>query len=281
TSSSTNSRNNKKTSLLALVPIRELPSFGSAPVNGVDANGFDIIEGPFAGKKDQKGRQRSREGLSSQHHQDDEQHQERRHPRIQFDFEDSPIHTADARDRLAAVKDMIRHAWFGFVPKMQKYSNNNNIGQQDIESKTQRIQIRGEWIDIMDTLLLASMTNEYNFAKNKVLELTGSQRESALAEARRAMSISSSRYGGEVQEEQRRTHDDVNDDGSSDIDTHGIGVFQTVVRQLGGLLSIYELEQVQSNEDPETLKAAVELGDQLALAFQGPNSAVPASAIFP
>jgi hypothetical protein len=281
TSSSTNSRNINKFSSLEVGHIREPPSFGSAPVNGVDENGFEIVEEPFANKKDDTGRQRNKDGSFSQQYEYGRQYQERQYPRIQFDFEDSPIHTTvptgdRTYNRLTTVKDMIRHAWFGFVPKMQ----------QDIKSTTQRIEIQGEWIDIMDTLLLASMTNEYSFAKNKVLGLAGSQHVSQSVSNRNKPWRKQGEQGiadttDKLQiEEQKHIQDDVSDGGGGDMDTQGIRFFETVVRQLGGLLSIYELERVQSNKDPQIMKAAVELGDQLTLAFQGPNRALPASTIF-
>ncbi|KAG0278258.1 Endoplasmic reticulum mannosyl-oligosaccharide 1,2-alpha-mannosidase, partial [Linnemannia exigua] len=261
-SSSSTSRSSKKNPFLTLGHIREPPSFGSTPVNGVDEDGFEIVEEPFADRKHEK------------EDQQQSQQQDRRQPRIQYSFERSPVHTEDAKvnqthDRLLAIKDMLRHAWFGFVPKMQTYNH---------KSKTQRIQIRGEWVDAMDTLLLASMMDEYSLAKNKILELS---------ESRRAAQKQSIPYGEvaveQVQEQgeqrQEQEEDDI-DGGDNDADTHGIGFYETVVRQLGGLLSIYELERAQGKEDPKILKAAVELGDQLALAFQGPNKALPANTIF-
>ncbi|KAF9906463.1 hypothetical protein EC991_000631 [Linnemannia zychae] len=272
--SNSNSRNNKKNQYLTLGHIREPPSFGSAPVNGVDEEGFEIIEEPFADMGDMGQLQRQRDGdvSSSPPNEEDRQEQKRLHPRIQFSFEESSVYTGDVRvDRLATVKDMIRHAWLGFVPRMQEY---NNVRLQDIKSKAQRTQIRGEWIDVMDTLLLASMTNEYKFAKDKVMELTGNHhlwREQGAADAKEQV---------KEEEKQTQTQYDLEDDASNEADTHGIGFFETVVQQLGGLLSIYELERAQSNETPEILEVAVELGDQLTVAFQGSNSALPASTIF-
>ncbi|KAG0380143.1 mannosyl-oligosaccharide alpha-1,2-mannosidase [Mortierella sp. AD032] len=291
-SSSSTSRSSKKNPFLTLGHIREPPSFGSAPVNGVDEDGFEIVEESFVDREHEK-EHRTGQGSSSRHEEDQQQSQQqnRRQLRIQYDFEISPVHTADAKadqtdGRLIAIKDMIRHAWFGFMLKMETY-NNNDIRQQDIKSKTQRIQLRGEWIDVMDTLLMASMTDEYNLAKSKILELFGSRgvaQKQSIPYGDRPLRKQGEKGDVAVEQvqeqEQSQEQEDINDGESNDADTHGIGFFETVVRQLGGLLSIYELERAQGKEDPKILEAAVELGDQLALAFQGPNKALPANTIF-
>ncbi|KAG9065265.1 hypothetical protein KI688_002588 [Linnemannia hyalina] len=284
--SSSSSRNPKKNPFMTLGHIREPPSYGSAPVNGVDEDGFEIVvEEPFAERK--KGgigyRQPSGQESSSQQQQQQQQQKgTRRPPRIQFDFVESPMHNAEARAdwnkyRFVAVKKMIRHAWFGFVPTMVKRT-------EDIKTKSQRLQVRGEWIDVMDTLLLAWMPDEYELAKTKVQELTGPRRLSNPA------LFGSGPWQGDGQgqlEVEHLEHETALDeipeddgDGANDSEDRGIGFFDNVVKQLGGFLSIYELERSRLNEDPEILKAAVELGDQLALAFQGPNNALPARTIF-
>ncbi|KAF8945722.1 hypothetical protein BGZ47_002117 [Haplosporangium gracile] len=277
---SSSSRSHKKNPFLTLGHIREPPSYGSAPVNGVDEDGFEIVEEPFVDRK--KGgtehRQHSGQESSSQQQQ---QREARKLPRIQFDFKAFPIHNAEARtnindDRFVAVKSMIRHAWFGFVSTMLKKSD-------DIKTKSQRLQVRGEWIDIMDTLLLAWMSDEYGLAKIKVQELTGLGHLSKAAPSGFRPWLKNGQGQQEMGRQQEQDLDEAQEDvgdGSTNSEDRGIGFFDTVVRQLGGLLSIYELERSRSNEDPEILKAAVELGDQLALAFQGPNSALPASTIF-
>ncbi|KAF9547096.1 hypothetical protein EC957_008945 [Mortierella hygrophila] len=279
--SNSSSRNPKKNPFITLGHIREPPSYGSAPVNGVDEDGFGIVvEKPFVERK--KGgvgyRQPSRQESSSQQ----QQKGARRPPRIQFDFVESPIHNAEARadwnkDRFVAVKKMIRHAWSRFVPTMVKKT-------EDIKTKSQRLRVRGEWIDIMDTLLLASMSDEYELAKTKVQELTRPRRLSNPA------LFGSGPWQGDGQgqlevehQEQETALDEIPEDdgdGANDSEDRGIGFFDNVVRQLGGLLSIYELERSRLNEDPEILQAAAELGDQLTLAFQGPNNALPARTIF-
>ncbi|KAF9107005.1 Mannosyl-oligosaccharide 1,2-alpha-mannosidase IB [Mortierella sp. GBA35] len=65
-----------------------------------------------------------------------------------------------------------------------------------------------------------------------------------------------------------------------DDDKHGIGFVESVGRQLGGLFSIYELQRDRSVDEPEILKMAIELGDQLTLAFQGANNVFLANVIF-
>ncbi|KAF9094146.1 Mannosyl-oligosaccharide 1,2-alpha-mannosidase IB [Mortierella sp. AD031] len=65
-----------------------------------------------------------------------------------------------------------------------------------------------------------------------------------------------------------------------DDDKHGIGFVESVGRQLGGLFSIYELQRDRSVDEPEILKVAIELGDQLTLAFQEANNVFPANVIF-
>ncbi|KAK3840564.1 MAG: glycoside hydrolase [Linnemannia elongata] len=192
------------------------------------------------------------------------------------------MHNAEARadrnkDRSVAVKKMIRHAWFGFVPAMVKRT-------EDIKTKSQQLQVQGEWIDIMDTLLLAGMSDEYELAKTKVQELTGPRRLSNPALLGSDPWRSDDQGQLEVEQQELETAlDEIREDdgdGGNDSKDRGIRFFDSVVRQLGGLLSIYELERSRLSKDPEILKAAVELGDQLALAFQGPNNALPASTIF-
>lgn len=282
--SSSSSRNSKKNPFMTLGHIREPPSYGSAPVNGVDEDGFEIVvEEPFAEKKGGIGyRQPSGQESSDQQQQQQQQKEERRLPRIQFDFAASPMHNAEARadrnkDRSVAVKKMIRHAWFGFVPAMVKRT-------EDIKTKSQQLQVQGEWIDIMDTLLLAGMSDEYELAKTKVQELTGPRRLSNPALLGSDPWRSDDQGQLEVEQQELETAlDEIREDdgdGGNDSKDRGIRFFDSVVRQLGGLLSIYELERSRLSKDPEILKAAVELGDQLALAFQGPNNALPASTIF-
>lgn len=283
--SSSSNRDPKKNPFMTLGHIREPPSYGSAPINGVDEDGFEIVvEEPFAEMK--KGGighlQPSRQESSYQQQHQHQQKDVRRPSRIQFDFVASSMHNAEARadrdkDRFVAIKKMIRHAWFGFVPTMVKRTD-------DIKTKSQRLQVRGEWIDIMDTLLLARMSDEYELAKTNVQELKGPRRLSNPA------LFGSDPWGNDGQEQlevEQQDHETAldeiqEDDGDrgNDSEDRGIGFFDNVVRQLGGLLSIYELERSRLNEDPEILKTAVELGNQLALAFQGPNNALPASTIF-
>ncbi|KAF9139483.1 hypothetical protein BGX30_007893 [Mortierella sp. GBA39] len=284
--SSSSSRSPKKNPFMTLGHIREPPSYGSAPVNGVDEDGFEIVvEEPFAERKKGEIEHRQPFGQESSSQQQQQQQQQkgaRSPPRIQFDFVESPIHNAEARtdwnkDRFVAVKKMIRHAWLGFVPTMVKR-------MEDIKTKSQRLQVRGEWVDIMDTLLLAWMLDEYKFAKTKVQELTRPRHLS------NPDLFGSGPWQGDGQgqlEVEHQEHETALDetqedgeDGGNDSEDRGIGFFDNVVRQLGGLLSIYELGRSRLYEDPEILKAAVELGDQLTLAFQGPNNAIPARTIF-
>ncbi|KAF9154033.1 hypothetical protein BG015_002036 [Linnemannia schmuckeri] len=278
--SSSRSRSHKKNPFLTLGHIQEPPSYGSAPVNGVDEDGFEIVEEPFVDRKEGGAGYRQHSGQESSSQQQ-QQREVRKPPRIQFDFEASPAHNAEARtnnkeDRYVAVKSMIRHAWFGFVSTMLMKSG-------DIKTKSQQLQVRGEWIDIMDTLLLAWMSDEYGFAKIKVQELTGPRRLSKTAPFEFRPWLKNDQGQQEVEKQQEQDLDEVQEDvdnESTDSEDRGIWFFDTVVRQLGGLLSIYELERSRSIDDPEILKAAVELGDQLTLAFQGPNNALPANTIF-
>ncbi|KAF9286448.1 hypothetical protein BGZ88_009087 [Linnemannia elongata] len=282
--SSSSSKSSKKNPFVTLGHIREPPSYGSAPINGVDEDGFEIVvEEPFAERNKGRIGHRQPSGQESFNEQQQQQQKgERRLPRTQFDFAASLIHNSEAwaernKNRLVAVKKMIRHAWFGLVPTMVKSTD-------DIKTKSQRLQVRGEWIDIMDTLLLAGMSDEYDLAKTKVQKLTGPRRLSKLALFGSGPWRKDGQGQLEVEQQEPETAlDEIQEDGGdggNDSEDHGIGFFDNVVRQLGGLLSIYELEQSRLNEDPEILKAAIELGDKLALAFQGPNNALPASTIF-
>lgn len=265
-------KDQKKNPFMTLNHIREPPSYGSAPVNGVDEDGFEMFVESFA---DSEIGHQAAHGSKA----------ERKSPRIQFEFEAHPAQNAGARadlikDRFVTVKGMLRHAWFGLVPTMHKKT-------VAIRTISQRIQVRGEWIDIMDTLLLARMSDEYEIAKSNVLELTGTRRRLSKDTPFGSHPWRADSQGQQLEVEQQQEleqasseiQEDIND-GINDTKDHGIGFFDTVVRQLGGLLSIYDLERSQNHENPETLKAAVELGDQLSLAFQGPNNALPASTIY-
>ncbi|KAF9928316.1 mannosyl-oligosaccharide alpha-1,2-mannosidase, partial [Linnemannia zychae] len=281
-----------KNSFFSLERIREQPSFGSAPINGIDENGFEIIEDPFAENifmKD-KVKEPSAHSKATILHEQEVQHGHSQPSRIQFKFEDSALHQTEERlDLLKArrtfVKGMIQHAWSGFLSKTMTPSSSDN---QLVNRKNTRLfQIRTQWIDIMDTLLLTSMTEEYNFAKAKVLDTTkvisqnihSWQQKSQVEKQASTRQQEQHQTQAHIQEQQ--SQENISEE-TNDTDQHGIGFYETVVRQLGGLLSICELERSQTptNENLKLVNMAIDLGDLLALAFQGPNNALPASIIF-
>ncbi|KAF9387129.1 hypothetical protein CPC16_007212 [Podila verticillata] len=168
---------------------------------------------------------------------------------IQFDFVAHPWSSAQEqqnKDRQSKVRGMIEHAWKGYIQHASPHDELRSVTGQGIDP------LHG-WgatlVEGLDTLWLAGLRDEYREAKTKFLDM--------------------------VQEHQWKVVG-VEDDKAD------VRFFDGVVRYLGSLLSIAELEEREGEEtDPRILGAAIGLADRLLLAFKGVNRALPASRIFP
>ncbi|KAG0039529.1 Mannosyl-oligosaccharide 1,2-alpha-mannosidase IB [Podila clonocystis] len=218
--------------------IMERPQGGPAPINGVDNDGFEVVQEPFMTFKNKdrgngQGHDPSGEGAKT----------------IQFDFGANPWSSAQeqqSRDRQSQVRGMIQHAWEGYSKYASPHDELTAVTGKGIDS------FHG-WgttlVEGLDTLWLAGFRDEYQEAKAKFLDM--------------------------VQEHQWKVVGA--EDGKADI-----RFFEGVVRYLGSLLSVADLEEREGQEpDSRILDAAIGLADRLLLAFKGVNRALPASRIFP
>ncbi|KAF9314260.1 hypothetical protein BG003_004352 [Podila horticola] len=168
---------------------------------------------------------------------------------IQFNFKAHPWSSAQEqqnRDRQSQVREMIAHAWEGYSKYASPHDELKAVTGQGIDP------FHG-WgatlVESLDTLWLAGFKDEYRKSKAKFLDM--------------------------VQEHQWKVVGV--EDNKADI-----RFFEGVVKYLGSLLSIAELEEREGQEpDSRILGAAIGLADQLLLAFKGVNRALPASRIFP
>ncbi|KAF9331044.1 Mannosyl-oligosaccharide 1,2-alpha-mannosidase IB [Podila minutissima] len=168
---------------------------------------------------------------------------------IQFDFGANPWSNAQeqqSRARQSKVRGMIQHAWEGYSRYASPHDELKAVTGKGIDT------FHG-WgatlVEGLDTLWLAGFRDEYWEARDKFLDM--------------------------VQEHHWRVVG-VEDDKAD------VRFFEGVVRYLGSLLSIAELEKKEGQEpDSRILDAAIGLADQLLLAFKGVNRALPASRIFP
>ncbi|KAG0087091.1 hypothetical protein BGZ92_007605 [Podila epicladia] len=220
--------------------IVERPQGGPAPINGVDNDGFEVVEEPYVkfknkdrGKEQGYGTSREDEAAKT----------------IQFDFGANPwssVQEQQSRARQNQVRRMIQHAWDGY----SKYASPHD----ELKAVTGKgIDTFHGWgatlVEGLDTLWLAGFRDEYQEAKAKFLDM--------------------------VQDHQWRVVG-VEDDKAD------VRFFEGVVRYLGSLLSVAELERKMGQEpDSRILDAAIGLADQLLLAFKGVNRALPATRIFP
>ncbi|KAG0049833.1 phosphatidylinositol-3,5-bisphosphate 5-phosphatase [Gryganskiella cystojenkinii] len=241
---------------LNLGEIRERPEVGPAPVDGVDENGFEILEDDT----DQESMSRKFAGPNNR-------------PAIQFNAGGRHRETVSPngsskfvtrnKERQQFIKGMIQHAWTGY---MQKAAPHDELRSVTGESMNPFHGWGATLIEAMDTLKLVGMETEYLGAK-KFLDL-----------------IESHHWGGRGSSHARVGDDDddpasTGDDDLQESTGHGqdIGFYESVVRYLGGLLSIEELD---TTKDPRIMTSAINLADRLVLAFQGPNDALPSSRIF-
>lgn len=219
--------------------IRERPQGGVAPVNGIDSDGFEVVEGPFMTFKGND----NRKGLAQAGTEEESA------TTIQFDFAAHSWSSAQVQQnkvRQSQVRGMIEHAWKGYIQHASPHDELRSVTGRGIDP------FHG-WgatlVEGLDTLWLAGLKDEYRKAKIKFLDM--------------------------VQEHQWKVMG-VEDDKAD------VRFFEGVVRYLGSLLSIAELEEREGEEtDSRILDAAVRLADRLLLAFKGVNQALPASRMFP
>ncbi|KAG0204495.1 hypothetical protein BGX28_003589 [Mortierella sp. GBA30] len=275
--------------------IREPPLGGPAPVNGVDEGGFEIDDEPLGTLDDSgfvevksassRNGQRQQQTVKEDDTDDDQSFtgQQKEHLRrpIQFNFRDTLPRTGARADlnkqRQIVVREMIQHAWAGY----KEYAAPHDEVKPVTAGKVDDLHGWGATlVDGMDTLLLSGMVDEYQIAKRMLLDLAREHRwnQHDIPKASVQTDINSPEgveYHDDVKpaEENNRR---IDKSGSGAV-TESISFFDGVVHYLGGLLSVADYEE---NRDPEVLKTAIKLGDQLTVAFQGVNTALPASNIF-
>ncbi|GJJ68179.1 hypothetical protein EMPS_00525 [Entomortierella parvispora] len=239
-------------SKLDLGDIRERPPVGPAPVDGVDEDGFEILEEDRVRMMDLPDpASESKQQIIGPS----------RRPTIQFNADPSKegiinLSGGLERDRQQFVKGMIQHAWAGYVQHAAPHDELKSVTGDKMDP------LHG-WgttlLESLDTLKLVGLESEYLAAKEMFLK-----------------QVPVHNWG--VGDSQDRK------EGSIDAEASGqdIGFFESVVRYLGGLLSIRELESKDKNlkDDPRILQSAVDLSNRLVMAFQGVNGALPASRIF-
>ncbi|KAF9437091.1 hypothetical protein BGZ76_002007 [Entomortierella beljakovae] len=238
--------------------IREPPSAGPAPVNGVDKDGFELSEELPArpNYQDSSSSVQLDPSRPSSHRQ------------IQFNFRDNLAQTGERADlikeRQGAIKEMIQHAWTGYM----KYAAPHDELLPVTGTKEDTIHGWGVTLfESLDTLLLAGMTKEYEDAKRILLEKIQSHHpwnqpnDSAIDQSKKE------REAEEKQEAETRKH--------AKLDN--IFFYDGVTRYLGSLLSVIQLDD--QHDTSNILDIALSLGDRLLQAFTGskhlPNTVIP------
>jgi len=247
--SGSNNKDSLDYSKLDLSDIRERPPVGPAPVNGIDEDGFEILEVDL------------RDSVSDSRQQIIGPS---RRPTIQFNTASSEEGTIQLkrlnRDRQQFIRGMIQHAWAGYAQHAAPHD--------ELKSATgDKMDPFHGWgatlIESLDTLKLTGLETEYLAAKEMFLN-----------------QVPVHNWGGSGGQ-------DPNDSKpgaglGAGLGGQDIGFFESVTRYLGGLLSIHELETKDKSleNDPRILQSAINLADRLVVAFQGANGAIPASRIF-
>ncbi|KAF9959922.1 hypothetical protein BGZ72_008430 [Mortierella alpina] len=263
--------------------IREPPMGGPAPIHGVDEGGFEIPEEylgipgrssdlgtPSLTLKDEKEVQgQNDEGQKDAGDADDD---ELRRP-IQFNFRDTLSRTGARADlikqRQTVVREMIQHAWTGYV----NYAALHDELKPVTAEKQDDLHGWGATLaDSLDTLLLSGMIEEYQAAKTMFRNHARIHRWNQHSPHKDPF-LREAGSSDETEDIRVTAPPQLSEENSGT----SISFFDGVVRYLGGLLSVVECDEAK---DSDVLNAAIELGDQLILAFQGTNPALPASRIF-
>ncbi|KAI1314623.1 hypothetical protein EDD11_001922 [Mortierella claussenii] len=262
--------------------IREPPLAGPAPINGVDKDGFEIVKDPFGLESNNDNSNMDRSSHKNTVDVETENSDRLgaaapfkiRRP-IQFNFRNTLARTGAQADlnkqRMTVIKDMIQHAWTGYVKyaapqdELRPVTATAKSSDKDVKEMEDGYEDWGATlVDSMDTLLLADMNDEFLASKKMFLDrvqqhhwnLRSQEEKDAKAEElNKQESIKDSQHNGDS----------------------GVDFLAGVVRYLGGLISIAELENEQ---DPNVLQAAVSLGDRLVQAFNTTNTALPGRKIF-
>ncbi|KAG0312311.1 Mannosyl-oligosaccharide 1,2-alpha-mannosidase IB, partial [Dissophora globulifera] len=263
---------------MSVARIWEPPLGGPAPINGVDEDGFEIIEDPFtvtennnsgSGRFDNEDNNSNKDAFGDDSPQHQQQQQDgsgdkakmRRRP-IQYNFQETLPRTGARADltqqRLVVVKDMIHHAWTGYI---QQHAD-------DLDQPRGWSDGSAAWAESVDTLLLAGMTDEVVTVIKKLLDVNEALQWNLEDLDREVGAEETPGEDEQVEEEEMKA---VEAEGES------ISLFEDVARHLGGLLSVVELEKEQSSK---LLPVAVSVGDRLARAFHGTYSAPRGSRIF-
>ncbi|KAF9286556.1 hypothetical protein BGZ68_002799 [Mortierella alpina] len=258
--------------------IREPPIGGPAPIHGVDEGGFEILEESFE-IPNRFGDTRTpfftlKEGQEEPNQKDAasmDADQLRRS--IQFNFRDTLSRTGARSDlikqRQTIVREMIQHAWTGYVKHAAPHDELRPVTADKLDD----FHGWGSTLaDGMDTLLLSGMMEEYQSAKMMFLNHARNHRWNQHRQQKDPSLRETGSSAGTEDSGDTTASEDV-----TDKNAISISFFDGVVRYLGGLLSLIECAE---EKDPEVLKAAVELGDRLSMAFQGTNQALPANRIF-
>jgi hypothetical protein len=260
---------------------------GAAPVDGVDENGLEILDeeregnnGYLSGEKDSE----QIRGPSGR-------------PTIQFDTasigregegEGGYRYVGVNRDRQQFIKGMIQHAWTGYLQHAAPHDELRSVTGEGMDP------FHG-WgatlIESLDTLKLVGLEKEYFAAKEMFLDLIQSHHWGGGGDNDRAQNKKDENYN---YDDDDRINDDEPVENVSSLKSIGIdsssiasgrdgqdiGFFEGVVRYLGGLISIKELEtEKEKDNDERIIQSAVHLADRLVLAFQGVNNAIPESRI--
>ncbi|KAF9094567.1 hypothetical protein BGX27_001407 [Mortierella sp. AM989] len=251
---------------MSIGEIREPPLIGPAPINGVDENGFEVLEELLQpptvtknvanmDKTDIATSQNSTAAVAAK----------TKRP-IQFNFRDTFPRTGARADlnkqRLTVIKDMIQHAWTGYAKHAAPHDELKPVTGSKIDSNH-------GWgatlIDSLDTLLLAGMTEEYQVGKRMFLDGIKQHQWN-----QRDHWIETEEEDDEEEEEEALSSE------QEDLTDNGIRFYESVVQYLGGMLSAAELG---GDDDSEILEAAISLGDRLVQAFAD-SKYLPGSRIF-
>ncbi|KAG0292414.1 hypothetical protein BGZ98_002586, partial [Dissophora globulifera] len=232
---------------MSVARIWEPPLGGPAPINGVDEDGFEIIEDPFtvtennnSGRLDNEENNGDKDAFGDDSPQHQQQQQDgsgdkakmRRRP-IQYNFQETLPRTGARADltqqRLVVVKDMIHHAWIGYI---QQHAD-------DLDQPRGWSDGSAAWAESVDTLLLVGMTDEVATVIKKLLDVNEALQWNLEDLDREVGAEETPGEEEQVEEEEMKAVEE---------EEESISLFEDVARHLGGLLSVVELEEEQSSK---------------------------------
>ncbi|KAF8977088.1 Mannosyl-oligosaccharide 1,2-alpha-mannosidase IB [Entomortierella lignicola] len=272
---------------LTVGEILERPLGGPAPIKGVDENGLEILEEETLTKNEDPA------GVSADTTTTTTWDTFKIRRPVQYNFRDTLPRTGARagmnKQRLTVIKDMIQHAWTGYVKYAAPHDELGPVTAKKLDSSDNDDWGGSTLIGSMDTLLLAGMSEEYQLAKRMFLdEIKQNQRnqqEETIADEETIPEDEEIIPEDEeiIPEDEETIPEDEEENQESEDDPtekdNGIHFYKSVVRHLGAMLSVIELEQQAGESASEILDAAVKLGDQLAQAFID-SKHLPANTIY-